>query len=165
MLDDDAGKKLDLAVKQMAKLTQDPTMKGEGKEQTAESLKEGSKQMRQAEAKLPSMPKDAQNAMQSASKSLQQAAKQAGKQAANKLPNAARSPSANAPGAAGPFASARLKEMKLEPLQGKTWGELPGELKTQMLQDVRARFGEDYADMIRQYFERLAEAPRPERKQ
>ena len=163
MLDEEAAKKLDLAVKQMAKFTQDQAMKGgakENAEKTAEALKEGSMQMRQAEAKLPALPKDAQSAMQSASKSLQQAANQAGKLSANKLPNAARNPAAMGSNNKGDFPASRPKEMKLEALQGKAWGELPGELKTQMLQDVRARFGEDYAETIRQYFESLTETPR-----
>jgi hypothetical protein len=41
--------------------------------------------------------------------------------------------------------------------QGKSWGELPGELKTKILQDLKTRYGEDYAKNIRLYFEALAE--------
>ncbi len=40
---------------------------------------------------------------------------------------------------------------------GKAWGELPGELQTQIIQDMRARYGEDYARAIRYYFEQTAE--------
>jgi hypothetical protein len=39
---------------------------------------------------------------------------------------------------------------------GKSWGELPGELQTRLLQDLRARYGADYAELIQRYFEQLA---------
>ena len=40
---------------------------------------------------------------------------------------------------------------------GKSWGELPGEIKTKIIQQMKARYGEDYARNIRLYFEQLAE--------
>jgi hypothetical protein len=40
---------------------------------------------------------------------------------------------------------------------GKSWGELPGELRTQIVQDIKARYGEDYALMIKSYFEQIAD--------
>jgi hypothetical protein len=40
---------------------------------------------------------------------------------------------------------------------GKRWGELPGELRTRILQDVKAQYGDDYARIIRLYFESLAD--------
>jgi hypothetical protein len=39
---------------------------------------------------------------------------------------------------------------------GKSWGELPGELRTKIVQDMKARYGEDYARTIKLYFEQLA---------
>jgi hypothetical protein len=44
-----------------------------------------------------------------------------------------------------------------EKYKGKSWGELPGEIKTQILQDMKARYGEDYAKYIKLYFEQLAD--------
>jgi hypothetical protein len=41
----------------------------------------------------------------------------------------------------------------------KKWGELPGELRTKIVQDARAKFGDDYARMIKLYFEQLADSP------
>jgi hypothetical protein len=32
---------------------------------------------------------------------------------------------------------------------GKTWGELPGELRTQLLMKAQERYGEDYARIIK----------------
>jgi hypothetical protein len=40
---------------------------------------------------------------------------------------------------------------------GKSWGELPGELRTKIVQDMKARYGEDYARMIKSYFEQIAD--------
>ena len=40
---------------------------------------------------------------------------------------------------------------------GKTWGELPGELRTKIMQDMKARYGDDYARMIKYYFEQIAD--------
>jgi hypothetical protein len=166
-MDENAEKQLQLAFKQLDKLAQEQAMKNPNKTDpnTAESLKESGTQMRKAEGKLPAMPKDAQNAMMAAAKSLQQASKQAGKQSASKLPSAARNPAANDTNpTSSAYPRAMPKDGKLEMFQGKAWGELPGELKTQMLQDVRARFGEEYAELIRQYFDRLAETPSSGRK-
>ena len=39
---------------------------------------------------------------------------------------------------------------------GKTWGELPGELRTRIVQDMKAKYGDDYARMIKLYFEQIA---------
>jgi hypothetical protein len=38
----------------------------------------------------------------------------------------------------------------------KSWGELPGELRTKITQAMKARYGEDYARMIKHYFEQIA---------
>jgi hypothetical protein len=158
-LDDDAAGRLEMAFKQLDKMTQgkNPPKDGDGK--TAESLEQSRAEMNKAKASLPKMPKDAQVAMKAAAKSLAEAASQASKQSKNRLPNPpARNPAARAPLAGkGANSSAILKNVKLDESIGKAWGEMPGELKTQMLQDFRARFGEDYAEMIRQYFDRLAE--------
>ena len=40
---------------------------------------------------------------------------------------------------------------------GKKWGELPGELRTRIVQDMTAKYGADYARMIKLYFEQLAD--------
>jgi hypothetical protein len=43
------------------------------------------------------------------------------------------------------------------PYAGKSWGELPGELRTKIVQDMKARYGEDYARTIKLYFEQIAD--------
>jgi len=41
--------------------------------------------------------------------------------------------------------------------KGKPWGELPGTLKTRIIQDMKAQYGDDYGRMIKLYFEQLAD--------
>jgi hypothetical protein len=40
---------------------------------------------------------------------------------------------------------------------GKSWGELPGEVRARIVQDMKALYGEDYARMIKSYFEQIAD--------
>ena len=40
---------------------------------------------------------------------------------------------------------------------GKSWGELPGDVKAKITQELKAKYGEDYARVIKLYFEQLAE--------
>ncbi|HZZ80245.1 MAG TPA: hypothetical protein VFE62_17155 [Gemmataceae bacterium] len=162
-MDDAAEKQLDLVFKQVAKLAQDQKATGMPKadaEKTAEAVKLSAKEMRKAEQELPRMPKDAQTAMKSAAQKLNDAAQQATKQSARNLPRPMRDPAKGSNSAKG-SASGLVQLDKLEKLNSKAWGELPGELKTQMIQDFRARYGAEYAEVIRQYFERLANEPRP----
>jgi hypothetical protein len=74
------------------------------------------------------------------------------------LPKMAGRPSIGAGGVgkAGRLTLPAALAKKREQFQGKSWGELPGELKTQLLQDARARYGDDYATIIQQYFEQIA---------
>ena len=39
----------------------------------------------------------------------------------------------------------------------KPWGELPGDVQSKILQELAAKYGEDYARTIKLYFESLAE--------
>ncbi len=162
-MDADAAGKLELAVKQLQKLVQDQEAKSmtkPGDEKTAESLKKASEEMKRAEKELPAMPKDAELAMKSAAKQLMQAAQQASDQSKRKNPVTARKPSVKATPGLGRNATVPLpKDLAAELIDGKSWGELPGELRTRMLQDFRSRFGDDHAELIQRYFERIAETP------
>jgi hypothetical protein len=42
-------------------------------------------------------------------------------------------------------------------LKGKSWGDLPGQIKDQIISDMKARYGEEYAKFIKLYFEQLAD--------
>src|SRR5579885_2066044 len=94
-------------------------------------------------------PQGAEQSMRRAAESLQQAAQSLAPQPGQPgRPNAtARQP--NDTGAAGgglPDLSALSPELRK--YAGKRWGELPGELRTRIIQDMQAKFGEDYARNI-----------------
>lgn len=40
---------------------------------------------------------------------------------------------------------------------GKSWGELPGDVRSKITQELKAKYGDDYARVIKLYFEQLAE--------
>ena len=52
---------------------------------------------------------------------------------------------------------AGLLPKELQQYAGKPWGELPGELRTKILQDMKSQYGDDYARVIKLYFEQIAE--------
>ncbi|HEY8506136.1 MAG TPA: hypothetical protein VIL46_16235, partial [Gemmataceae bacterium] len=97
-------------------------------------------------------------AMEQASDALSQASQQLGQsrpaQAANRQP--AGQPGGNV-GTARGAPDLSLFPEEARKYAGKPWGELPGELRTRIVQDLRARYGEDYARVIKYYFEQLAE--------
>jgi hypothetical protein len=72
-------------------------------------------------------------------------------------------PPAGAPAVVAAGAAARdapdLTALGLGPdkLGGKSWGELPGKLRTRIIQDMKDRYGEDYARSIKLYFEQIAD--------
>ena len=45
----------------------------------------------------------------------------------------------------------------LQQYLGKPWGDLPGDVKSKIIQDLQAKYGEDYARVIKLYFEQIAE--------
>lgn len=44
----------------------------------------------------------------------------------------------------------------LKEYAGKAWGDLPGDVQTRIIQDLRAKYGEDYARIIKLYFTEVA---------
>jgi hypothetical protein len=157
-----ARKNLDAVADKMAapKMPAKADPQAEGPK-TGEALAEGQKQVKMAQQKLQAQPGQAAKAMQQAAKALDKTARQMGQQMAQSVPKVAGRPSIGAAGGAPgglPLSAAMAK--KLEPFQGRSWGELPGELKTQLLQDARTYFGDDYAPIIQQYFEQITERRR-----
>ncbi len=163
------------AAQQMAKAPGQPGQKpgqqadNQAGKETGQALQQGKEQIGQAQAKLgQGQPKDAQGAMAKAADALQQAAAKAGQQLTKPQQSGQPTPFAKEPGPKGaaPVGAIDLgkfgKEMKK--YAGRSWGELPGELRTRILQDMRARYGEDYAGIIQRYFEQIADTNRSRRK-
>jgi hypothetical protein len=140
-----------------------------GQSQTAkeagQALQQGKDQVGQAQAKLgQGQPKQAQGAMKQAAQSLQQAAAKAGQQLVQPKESGPPNQFAKESGPKGaapvglPDLSAFGKELKQ--YAGRSWGELPGELRTRITQAMQARYGEDYAGIIQRYFEQIADTNR-----
>ena len=92
---------------------------------------------------------DAKSAMQKAAEALAKAARMIGRRDAPPQPNPNHQQ-------LSPPKGELAKELQTH--AGKAWGDLPGELKTRLLQDMKAQYGDDYARVIKLYFEQIAEA-------
>jgi hypothetical protein len=96
----------------------------------------------------------AQAAMQRASQALQQAAQQIAQQPGQPgSPRQTNGQGVNPGGEVDP----KLLGPDANKYAGKRWGELPGELRTKIIQDLQAKYGEDYARIIKLYFEQIAD--------
>jgi hypothetical protein len=103
--------------------------------------------------------RQASQALQQASQSLQQQGQQVAMgqpQQPGKPPTESRQRSTLGAAGQGRIDESLLpKDMKK--YAGKPWGQLPGELRTRIIQDMRDKYGDDYARMIKLYFEQVAE--------
>jgi hypothetical protein len=138
----------------------DPHMKS-NQAKAAQAMKQAKKELDEAIMKLRlGKGKEARPAMQQAARELRQAAletkqhmtksQQAGVPVTGKQNSGKRPPSTGAISKTGPLAP------DLKKYSGAAWGRMPGHLRTRILQDLRAQFGEDYARIIQGYFEKLA---------
>jgi len=123
-------------------------------QQAGQSLKQAQDQMAQAQGKLSQrQSQSAQRSMQQAAQSLQKAAQQM----AQKPGKPKRDGQPNSIGAA-PGGKPEEEGAALDPKKyaGKRWGDLPGSLQTKIVQDLRAKYGDDYSRIIKLYFEEIA---------
>jgi hypothetical protein len=137
--------------------------KGSGSPEAGKAIEQAKGEMDQAGKQLgQGKPGDAAGAMQKAAGSLQQAAGQLG-QGGQGQPQPGQSNGTNGQTSGGkiggPSGTLDLRQFSPDVAQhtGKPWGELPGEIKTKIVQEMKARYGEDYARNIKLYFEQLAE--------
>jgi hypothetical protein len=123
----------------------------------AEAMQQSDALLRQARDELQRQPRTAPKTMRRAADALAQSAQQLGQQTRQgiRLPGQDPRPGNTPPGAALPFAGKLREDLRV--YGGKRWGELPGELKTRLVQDLRRRYGDDYAPIIQRYFERIAD--------
>jgi len=136
-----------------------------GSPQAGEAMNKAKEQMNQAGDKLgKGQPGEAGNAMEKAAKSLQQAAGQLGQgqgQGDGNEPKPGQGKDGKNSGGnvGGPGGKLDLRSFDEDVAKhsGKAWGELPGEIRNKIIQQMKARYGEEYATNIRYYFEQLAE--------
>lgn len=123
--------------------------------QTGQNLDKAQNLMSQAQQQLGrGQSQGAQVSMREAAQSLRQAVQQLA-QGQPTTPAATQVSKLGASGQGRPDPSMFGKELKQ--YAGKSWGELPGELRTKIIQDVKAKYGKDYARIIKLYFEQLAD--------
>jgi len=99
----------------------------------------------------------AQGSMSKAAQALQQAAQQLAKQQQSSQQNPNSPSSELGTSAKGLPDLSLLSKDAQKKYAGKSWGELPGELKTELLMKAQEKYGEDYARIIKLYFEQLAD--------
>jgi hypothetical protein len=168
-----AAQQLDQAAQKAAQAAQQMQVGQQPAQQTAreagQALQQGKDQIGQAQAKLgQGLPRQAQGAMQKAAQSLQQAAAKASQQLERSKESGPPNQFAKESGLKGaapvglPDLSAFGKELKQ--YAGRSWGELPGELRTRITQAMQARYGEDYAGIIQRYFEQIADTNRAKKR-
>lgn len=107
--------------------------------------------------------KPAQQAMKQAADKLKQAADQLAKAGPPNGdgdpmpgPGGGGQPPGGNTGEFGKPATDKIPSVVVENL-GKSWGDLPGDVKSKILQELSAKYGEDYAKAIKLYFEQLAD--------
>lgn len=138
--------------------------KGGGSPRAGESINKAQDQMGNAGKKLgQGQPGEAGQAMEKAAESLQQASNQLGQgsgqgggQGSPGQGAGSKNPGGNVGGPGGKL-DLRNFDQDIAQHTGKAWGELPGEIRTKIIQQMKARYGEDYARNIKLYFEQLAE--------
>jgi hypothetical protein len=115
--------------------------------------------LEQARQQLQQKPQQAGATMQQAAKALEQTAKQSQKQMASQAqPMGGGDPAQSfQPGAAS--AQDALLPDQFKAHAGKNWGDLSGELRTRIVQDLRARYGDEYGPIIQRYFQQIADVP------
>lgn len=162
----DAAGESPMAAKPMGEAKPNGEASGSTKK-ASKDAKEAEGRMDQASRELGKKQNDqAQKSMEKAAQKLNDAAKQLGQGRVNDTDdansNAKGQPGgpANPGGNDGSDQSATSKAELPKDLQqylGKPWGELSGEVKSKIIQDLKAKYGEDYARVIKLYFEQIAE--------
>ncbi|HEX4589301.1 MAG TPA: hypothetical protein VH120_05195, partial [Gemmataceae bacterium] len=154
-----AAEALDRAARQAeqsARMSHQPGQPN-GSPQAGQQVQKAQGQMKQAQNQLgQGQAQQAGGSMQQAANSLQQAARQMGQRGEPQGPREGGRPAEVATQGKGTPTAAELPK-DLEKYAGKKWGELPGELRTRIVQEMKAQYGDDYARVIKLYFEQIAE--------
>ncbi|HEV2949276.1 MAG TPA: hypothetical protein VGX70_18015 [Gemmataceae bacterium] len=159
---DQAAQQLREAARQMAG---SPSSDAAAQQQTGQALQQAQGQMKQAQNQLgQGKQRPAESAMRQAAQALQKAAQQLAQQDQNQPGNPMPDSMSEGRGVAeGGKPDMQLFGKDMQKYAGKPWGQLPGELRNQIIQDMKARYGEDYARIIKLYFEQIAETKEEKR--
>jgi hypothetical protein len=139
-----------------------PMAQGTPQQQTGQAVQQAQGAMQQAQQRLgQGQPQSAQNSMQRAANSLQQVAQSL---AQRNQPQRGE-PQKGTPGQFGRPADDTppdniTKVDDPNKYEGKAWGDLPGTLQTKIIDDLRRRYGDEHAEMIKRYYEQMAERQR-----
>ncbi|CAN5446939.1 hypothetical protein BH11PLA2_BH11PLA2_15520 [soil metagenome] len=165
----DSAKALEAAAKQAR-----DAVKGDGKGDSKDAkpdpnAKAASDAAQAASSQLAQGGKEVGQKDGNASKTLKDAADKLG-EAADKLGDVGKNPKPDAKpgdkpsdktgendGTKGKPLTAEDLPPDLKQYAGKMWGDLPGDVKSKIVQDLKAKYGEDYARVIKLYFEQQAE--------
>jgi hypothetical protein len=153
-----AAQALDQAAQQASQAAHQMEMARTGpqpSQQTGKALQQAQGQMSQAQGQLAKgKARGAQSSMQRAAQALQQVAQQMGQ-------NRGQPKKGGEPNQIGAAPGGKPEETpidaNLKKYAGKRWGELPGALQTKILQDMKAKYGDDGARLIKLYFEQMAD--------
>jgi type VI protein secretion system component VasK len=157
----EAGLKLEMAAKKTEELAQSmPKLMSKDGDETSKALAKAQDEVDKARDSLRKNDlAKAQPAMKQAAQVMQQAAQEAGRQLATSQRQAGPPGNITRPrpsfGPKGQASAMPLQEV-LGKFNGQSWGELPGEVKNRIVQDWQARYGADFAQVVRRYFEQLA---------
>jgi hypothetical protein len=131
---------------------------GNGAPQAGQQLQSAQGQMGRAQNQLgQGQPREAGESMRRAADALRNAARQLAQRGEPRGPRegAERPAEAAVSGTGTPTATELPKD--LQKYAGKKWGELPGDLRTRIVQEMKAQYGDDYSRVIKLYFEQIAE--------
>jgi len=125
---------------------------------TGQALQQAQKQLGQSQqAMQQGQMKQAQQSSQQAAQQLAEAAQKFNEQQQRGLPGQPPDKTSEHGTIGGGPIDVNSLPPELRPHAGKTWGELPGELRTRLMQDMQKQYGDDYARRIKLYFEQLAD--------
>jgi hypothetical protein len=150
-MQEQAAQSLDRAASELAQALGKPNGQSQ---QAGQAMKDAQESMQQAQGQLSQGQRQgAHSSMQKAAQSLQQAAQQMAQQASPPTQGGQPNQIGAAPGGKPDAEADAANSLKMA---GKRWGELPGELQTKIIQDLKTKYGDDYARLIKQYFEEIA---------
>lgn len=154
-----AAQNLEQAAQQIAQAAGQHSAQEAGQPTAGQEVQQAQGAIQQAQGQMnQGQAQSAQASMQQAAQALAQAAQHAGEESQQKGKPGEKTGKISDQGMqAGGRPDASLFSPELKQYAGKTWGELPGELRTKIVQQAKVKYGDDYARMIKLYFEQAAD--------